>query len=162
MLSALQVPTKAALLRSPRLFALLAEGGRTALAAVRTTENACTVDRRKLVCTDGRYAERQRIIVAEANRLAEPMAASAAMPPRRGSHSPGAALLRAASCQWNFLWVGQREGYLFFKKRYPSLVSPLLWHIFPPSRPYYGRKSKREGGYGAVIGKLRGKCARAG
>ena len=88
ILSTLQVPTEATLLRSPRLFALLAEGGRTALAAVRTTENACTVDRRKLVCTDGRYAERQRIIVAEANRLAEPMAASAAMPHSAGSLPP--------------------------------------------------------------------------
>ena len=39
MLSALQVPTEAALLRSPRLFAPSVEGGRTALAAVRTTGN---------------------------------------------------------------------------------------------------------------------------
>ena len=62
MLSALQVPTEAALLRSPHLFAPSVEGGKTALTAVCTTENACTVDRRKLVCTDGRYAERQRAV----------------------------------------------------------------------------------------------------
>ena len=102
--------------------ALSAEGGRTALTAVCTTENACTVDRRKLGCTDARSAERQRIIEAEANRLAPTMAASEAMPPRRDFHSPGAVPLRAASLQCNFLWVGLREGYLFFKKRYPSLV----------------------------------------
>ena len=70
---------------------------------------------------------------AEANRLAPPMAASAAMPPRRGSHSPGAALLRAASRQCNFLWVGQREGYLFLKKRYPSLAQ----------RPFKARRAHR-------------------
>ena len=79
-------------------------------------------DRRKLGCTCARLAERQRIIVAEANRIAKPMAASEAMPPRRYHHSPGAAPLRAASRQCNFLWVGQREGYLFLKKRYPSLI----------------------------------------
>ena len=44
--------------------ALSAEGGRTALTAVCTTENACTVDRRKLGCTDGRLAERQRVVGA--------------------------------------------------------------------------------------------------
>ena len=39
--------------------------------AVRTTENACTVDRRKLGCTSARSAERQRMLGAEANRLAK-------------------------------------------------------------------------------------------
>ena len=88
ILSALQVPTKAALLRSPRLLAPSVECGRTALAAARTTENACTVDRRKLGCTCTRLAERQRMQEAEANRIAEPMAASAAMPPRRALPLP--------------------------------------------------------------------------
>ena len=37
-------------------------------------------------------------------------------------HSAGCALLRAANPQCTFLWVGLREGYLFSKKRYPSLV----------------------------------------
>ena len=44
------------------MFALSVEGDYTALAAVGTTENACTTDRRKLGCTDGRLAERQRVV----------------------------------------------------------------------------------------------------
>ena len=114
MLSALRVPTRAALLRSPRLFAPSVEGGRTALAAAGTTENTCTVDRRKLGCTSARSAERQRIIGAEANRIAKPMAASEAMPPRRDSHSPGAALLRAASRQWSPFLLGGVRGAVVF------------------------------------------------
>ena len=54
--------------------------------AVRTTENACTVDRRKLGCTSARSAERQRMLGAEANRLATPNAAT----PRAGSRIPEA------------------------------------------------------------------------
>ena len=73
--------------------------------------------RRGLGCTAARLAERQRIIEAEANRLAEPMAASEAMPPRRYFHSPGAALLRAASRQWSpFLLGGVRGAVLFPRK----------------------------------------------
>ena len=139
------------------LFAPSVEGGEIALAAL-----ISTLVRRKLACTSARWAERQRV-VGVGQIVSHPQWRRAKQC-RHARHfrSPGAALLRAASRQCNFLWVGLREGYLFFKKRYPSLVSPLLWHIFPPSCPYYGRKSKREGGYGAVIGKLRGKCARAG
>ena len=70
---------------------------------------------------------------SEANRLAPTMAANEAMPPRRDSHSAGAAPLRAASQQCNFLWVGQREGYLFFRKRYPSLAQ----------RPFKARRAHR-------------------
>ena len=41
ILSTLQVPTEAALLRSPRLLSLSVEGGKTSLAAVCTTGNVC-------------------------------------------------------------------------------------------------------------------------
>ena len=139
------------------LFAPSVEGGEIALAAL-----ISTLVRRKLACTSARWAERQRV-VGVGQIVSHPQWRRAKQCRHAGHfRSPGAALLRAASRQCNFLWVGLREGYLFFKKRYPSLVSPLLWHIFPPSCPYYGRKSKREGGYGALIGKLRGKCTRAG
>ena len=32
-------------------------------------------------------------------------------------------LFELLSCNVNFLWEGLREGYLFFKKRYPSLIT---------------------------------------
>ena len=64
------------------------QGGFAALAAVRTTGNICTVDRSKLGCTCARLAERQRMQEAEANRIAKPMAASEAMPPRRALPLP--------------------------------------------------------------------------
>ena len=64
------------------------QGGFAALAAAGTTENACTAGRRKLGCICTRLAERQRMQEAEANRIAEPMAASAAMPPRRALPLP--------------------------------------------------------------------------
>ena len=44
--------------------------------------------RSKLGCTCARLAERQRMQEAEANRIAEPMAASEAMPPRRALPLP--------------------------------------------------------------------------
>ena len=31
-------------------------------------------------------------------------------------------LFELFACNENFLWEGLREGYLFFKKRYPSLI----------------------------------------
>ena len=93
--------------------------------AVRTTENACTVDRRKLGCTSARSAERQRMLGAEANRLAKPMAASAAMPPRRHFHSAGAALLQAPSCRCEpFSW-GSKGDILFREREYPPYSAPL-------------------------------------
>ena len=64
------------------------QGGFAALAAAGTTENACTAGRRKLGCICTRLAERQRMQEAEANRIAEPMAASEAMPPRRALPLP--------------------------------------------------------------------------
>ena len=45
------------------------QGGIVSLTAVRTVENTRIVDRRKLVCTKTQYAERQRLIEAEANRI---------------------------------------------------------------------------------------------
>ena len=113
--------------------ALSAEGGRTALTAVCTTENACTVDRRKLGCTSTRSAERQRIVGV--GQIVSHHQWRRAKQCRHAGHfhSPGAAPLRAASRQCNFLWVGLREGYLFFKKRYPSLISHphTVWGTFP-------------------------------
>ena len=80
----------AALLRSPRLFAPSVEGGRTALAAAGTTENTCTVDRRKLGCTCARSAERQRIIGAEANRIAPPNGGERSNAATQGTLNPQA------------------------------------------------------------------------
>ena len=94
--------------------------------------------RRKLGCTPTRWAERhpqgvcrirkaaepptaaqQRMIGAEANRIA----ASNAAPPRYGQCNRQALqLFELPACNGNFLWEGEREGYLFSKKRYPSLI----------------------------------------
>ena len=133
MLSDLQVPTRAALLRSPRLFAPSVEGGEISLTAAGTTENACTADKRKLGCTGARYAERQRVI--EVHQIVSHHQWRRAKQCRHAGHfhSPGAAPLRAAICQCSFLWVGLREGYLFFKKRYPSLAQ----------RPFKARRTHR-------------------
>ena len=127
ILSDLQVPTKAALLRSPRLFAPSVEGGRTALTAAGTTENTCTVDRRKLGCTCARSAERQRAV--EAHQIVSHHQRRRAKQCRHAgySHSPGAALLRAASRQWSpFLLGGVRGAVLFPRKENspPYFASP--------------------------------------
>ena len=42
----------------------------------------------------------------------------------------------------NFLWVGLREGYLFFEKRYPSLVRTAPAGAVPPPPPCEGDKQK--------------------
>ena len=93
--------------------------------------------RRKLLRTSARWAERhpqgvcrirkaaepptaaqQRVVGAEANRIA----ASNAAPPRYGQCNRQALqLFELPVCNGNFLWEGEREGYLFSKKRYPSL-----------------------------------------
>ena len=119
ILSDLQVPTGAALLRSPRLFAPSVEGGEIVLAAAGTTENACTTDRRKLGCTDGRYAERQRMQEAEANRIAEPMAASAAMPPRRALPLPRRRTPSSCKPAMQFSLGGSKGGVSLFQKEIP-------------------------------------------
>ena len=49
------------------------------------------------------------------------MAASVAMPPRRQCNRQALQLFKLLACNENFLWEGIREGYLFSKKRYPSL-----------------------------------------
>ena len=97
-----------------------------------------TGGRRKLGCTPTRSAERhpqgvcrirkasepptaaqQRMIEAAANRLATPNAAK----PRYGQCNRQALqLFELLACNVNFLWEGAREGYLFSKKRYPSLI----------------------------------------
>ena len=100
-----------------------------------------TGGRRKLGCTPTRWAERhpqgvyrirkaaepptaaqQRMIGAEANRIA----ASNAATPRYGQCNRQALqLFELPACNGNFLWEGEREGYLFSKKRYPSLIRVL-------------------------------------
>ena len=100
-----------------------------------------TGGRRGLVCTSTRWAERhpqgvcrirkaaepptaaqQRVAGAEANRIA----ASNAAPPRYGQCNRQALqLFELLDCNGNFLWEGAREGYLFSKKRYPSLIRVL-------------------------------------
>ena len=119
MLSALQVPTGAALLRSPRLFAPSVEGGEIVLAAAGTTENACTTDRRKLGCTDGRYAERQRVVEVHQIVSHPPMAASEAMPPRKALPFPR--LRTPSSCKpaMQFSLGGSKGGVSLFEKEIP-------------------------------------------
>ena len=100
-----------------------------------------TGSRRKLGCTSTRWAERhpqgvcrirkaaepptaaqQRVVGAEANRIA----ASNAATPRYGQCNRQALqLFELLACNGNFLWEGAREGYLFSKKRYPSLIRVL-------------------------------------
>ena len=109
----------AASLRSPRLFALSVEGGRTALAAAGTTENVCTTDRRKLGCTDGRSAERQRMQEAEANRIATTMAASEAMPPRRALPLPRRRTPSCCKLPMEFSLGGSKGGISLFEKEIP-------------------------------------------
>ena len=62
----------------------LAECGIASLAAVRIIETVCIVGSRRLVSTSTRWAERQRIVGAEANRIVALNAAS----PRVGISIP--------------------------------------------------------------------------
>ena len=78
----------------------------------------CSV-RRKLGCTATRLAERLRIVEAEANRIA---ALNAALPRAGKCNRQAPHLFELLTCNVNFLWEGAREGYLFSKKRYPSLI----------------------------------------
>ena len=119
MLSALQVPTGAALLRSPRLFAPSVEGGEIVLAAAGTTENVCTTDRRKLGCTDGRYAERQRVVEVHQIVSHPPMAASEAMPPRKALPLPRRRTSSRSRLPMEFSLGGSKGGVSLFEKEIP-------------------------------------------
>ena len=56
---------------------------------------------------------------SKSNRIATPNAAT----PRAGKCNQQAPqLFELLACNVNFLWEGAREGYLFSKKRYPSLI----------------------------------------
>ena len=101
------------------LFALSVEGGKTSLAAAGTTENVCTTDRRKLGCTDGRSAERQRMQEAEANRIATTMAASEAMPPRRALPFPRRRTPSSCKPAMQFSLGGSKGGVSLFQKEIP-------------------------------------------
>ena len=72
------------LLRILSILVLPAKCGIASLAAVRIIETVCIVGSRRLVCTSTRWAERQRIVGAEANRIATLNAAS----PRAGISIP--------------------------------------------------------------------------
>ena len=126
--------------------------------------------RRELLRTSTRSAERQRIIEAETSRIAEPMAASVAMPPRRHFHSGGMKVVRAPDCQSKpFSW-GSKGDILFpWKENIPLNRSPARRREnLPPARHKISAHEHNkenyvaEGGYGAFFGKLRGKHPRAG
>ena len=51
------------------------------------------------------------------NKMSRAAAPRAGKCNRQASH-----LFELLACNENFLWEGVREGYLFFKKRYPSLI----------------------------------------
>ena len=99
--------------------ALSVEGGRTALTAVRTTENACTADRRKLGCTDGRYAERQRVVEVHQIVSHPPMAASEAMPPRKALPLPRRRTSSRSRLPMEFSLGGSKGGVSLFEKEIP-------------------------------------------
>ena len=121
-----------------------------------------TGSRRELLRTSTRWAERQRMIGAEANRIA----ASNAATPRYGQCNRQALqLFELLACNVNFLWEGLREGYLFSEKRYPSLirtpapVQGICKHIMLAITPNTGynislfclphsRREERNGSYG--------------
>ena len=96
--------------------ALSAEGGRTALTAVCTTENACTVDRRKLGCTATRSAERQRVVEVHQIVSHPPMAASEAMPPRRALPFPRRRTPSSCKPAMQFSLGGSKGGISLFEK----------------------------------------------
>ena len=74
-----------------------------------------TGGRRKLVCTSTRWAERQRIVGAEANRIATLTRQSRA----QASDSASAAALRAARLQCEFSLGGCKGGVSLFEKEIP-------------------------------------------
>ena len=51
-------------------------------------------------------------------------------------------LFKPQTANANFLWVGLREGYLFSKKRYPSLVRAAPAALPPPRPSREGSKQK--------------------
>ena len=100
--------------------AFACQGGIAALATVGTIENARISDRRKLVCTKTQYAERQRLIEAEASRMStHPMAASEAMPPRRHFHCPARAASLTCKLAMRAFLLGDIKGAVLFREREP-------------------------------------------
>ena len=100
--------------------AFACQGGIAALAAVGTIENARISDRRKLVCTKTQYAERQRLIEAEASHMStHPMAASEAMPPRRHFHCPARAASLTCKLAMRAFLLGDIKGAVLFREREP-------------------------------------------
>ena len=143
--------------------AFACQGGIAALATVGTIENARISDRRKLVCTKTQYAERQRLIKAEASRMStHPMAASEAMPPRRHFHCPARAASLTCKLAMRAFLLGDIKGAVLFREREPPPLpvqsrrrcfSPsALCREFPQKSTYFCKKDKkvsdtgREGG----------------
>ena len=83
--------------------------------------------RRILVCTPTRSAERQRIIGAEASRIAAPMAASDAMLPRRLPIPQAVHLFKPQSRNVKTFLLGDLKGaVLFCEREQPPLPRSLL------------------------------------
>ena len=61
-------------------------------------------------------------------------------------------LFELLACNENFLWEGVREGYLFLKKRYPSLIRAALRALQCPLAPN-GRDSIPPNQFGDFIPK---------
>ena len=61
-------------------------------------------------------------------------------------------LFELLACNENFLWEGVREGYLFLKKRYPSLIRAALRALQCPLAPN-GRDSIPPNQFGDLIPK---------
>ncbi len=89
--------------------------------------NIRTIGRRRLGCTPTRSAERQRIIGAEASRIAAPMAASDAMLPRRLPIPQAVHLFKPQSRNVKTFLLGDLKGaVLFCEREQPPLPRSLL------------------------------------
>ena len=85
--------------------------------------------RRKLGCTATRLAERQRIIEAEANRIAEPMAVSVSNTATQAVAFRRQKAPSSPRLPIKFLSLGGQRGIFSFRGK---RISPL---IVPPARP---------------------------
>ena len=73
-------------------------------------------DRSKLGCTDGRYAERQRVVEVHQIVSHPPMAASEAMPPRRALPLPRRRTPSSRKPAMQFSLGGSKGGISLFEK----------------------------------------------
>ena len=75
--------------------------------------------RRRLLRTSTRWAERQRIIGAEANRISRHQRGNAA---RRHSHSGGIKVIQPRDCQSKAFLLGFQRGHSLLRKRMAPLI----------------------------------------